>query len=124
MLKLGAIDLDACAGLAKKRLSQRFHYARLAGAGGPEEEQIADRTAGRVQPRQKHLVDLGDFFDRGVLSHDLAAQCRFEFGCVVAAKGGIECGIKTGFHKYCIPLKVNHGAQYQSVQMGESSFEL
>src|SRR5437588_12107962 len=104
MLKLGAVDLDASPWLAKKRLSQGFDYARLARAGWPKEEQVTDRPPGRIQSRQEHLVDLSDFFDGDVLSHDFAAQRCIEFSGVVAAKGGIECGIKTGFHMYCIPL--------------------
>src|SRR5256885_4927128 len=111
VLELCAVDLDAGASLAKKRLCKRLYDARLTRAGGPKKQKVPYWAAGGIQSRQEHLIYLGDFFDGSVLTHDLAAQGGFEIGCVCAAKSGIEGGIKTGFHMYCIPLKLNRGAR-------------
>jgi len=92
-----------------------FAYLRSRGLGVNEQAPGRQGTAAGGD-----LIDLGDLFDSRVLPDDLAAQCRFEFGCVIAAKGRIECGIKTGFHRYCIPLKMNRGAQHQFSQMGQT----
>src|SRR4051812_16927638 len=117
VLKLCAVDLDAGASLAKKRLGECLDHAGLPRAGGSKKQKVPYWAAGRIQSRQEHLIDFGDFFDGGVLSHDLAAQGGFEIGCVVAAKSGIEGGIKTGFHMYCIPLKIEpRGPNINSVR--------
>jgi len=73
VLELGAINLDTGAGVAEKRFRQGFDYAGLAGTGGAEEEQISDRAIGGVESGEKHLIDLDDFFDGGVLADDFAA---------------------------------------------------
>src|SRR5689334_24588408 len=98
VLELGAIDLDGGTGIAEKRLSDGFNHAGLARAGWPEKQEIADRTPGRIQPRQEHLINLRHLFDGCVLSDDLATQCIFEILSVAAAAVGVECCIKTSFH--------------------------
>src|ERR1700744_926084 len=80
MLEFGAVDLDARVGVAEQRFGQRLHYAGFAGAGRPEEEQVADGASGSVQASQEHLVDFHNFLYRWFLSDDFAPQCTFEFG--------------------------------------------
>src|SRR4051794_27315171 len=98
MLEFGAVNLDAGAGVAEQRLRHRFHHPRLARAGGPEKEQIADGTSRRVQTSEKHLVNFGDFFHRDVLAHDLAADGGFKILRVATTAARIECCIDAGFH--------------------------
>ena len=101
VLKLGAIDLDAGVRVAEQRLRHRLNHARLARAGRPEKEEIAYRTPGRIEPRQKHLVDFGDLLDRGILPDDLPSQCGFKFKCVVAMTRGIQNSVQSGLHNGC-----------------------
>src|SRR5689334_14584345 len=74
VLKLRAIDLDASARVAEQRLGQSFDDPGFSGAGRPQEQEIAYRTARRVQSRLEHLVDFHNSFDGLILSNDLAAQ--------------------------------------------------
>ena len=85
VLEFGAVDLDAGAGVAEERFGHGFDDPGFARAGGPEEQQIANRTSRRIQSRQKHLVDFDHFLDGLVLADDLAAQGAFEFPGIVAA---------------------------------------
>src|SRR6266498_5390736 len=78
VLELGAIDLDAGAGVSKERFREGFNNARLAGPGGPKKKQIADWASGGIQAGKEHLVDLDYFFNRGVLADDLAAESAFK----------------------------------------------
>src|SRR5579884_910972 len=99
VLELGAINLDAGAGIAEQRLGHRFHYPRLSRACRPEKKKIAHRPAGRVQPGQEHLIDLNDFFDCAILADDAAAKGGVEFLRIVAAPVWIKSRIKASFHK-------------------------
>jgi hypothetical protein len=98
VLEFGAIDLDACLGIAEERFRHSFNYASLAGAGGAQEKQIADWAVGRIQPRKKHLVNFDRFFDRGVLAYDLASQGLLKIHRIAAALGWVKSCIKTRLH--------------------------
>src|ERR1700683_72119 len=98
MLKLGAIDLDAGPRVPEQRLGYRFDHPGLAGPSRPQKQQVADGTARSIQPGQKHLIDLGDLFDRLILSHNLAAECGLKVAGVVAASARGEDGCKVRSH--------------------------
>ena len=85
VLKFGAVDLDAGAGVAEQRLGHGFDHPGFSRAGGPEEQQIANRSARRIQPRQKHLVNFDHFLDGLVLTDDSAAKGAFEFSGIIGA---------------------------------------
>src|SRR5579864_2122318 len=78
VLKLGAIDLDAGAGIAKQSFSERLDNASLAGSGRAQKQQIANRASGGIQSRQEHLINLDDLFYRCVLANNLSAEAAFE----------------------------------------------
>jgi hypothetical protein len=89
MLELGAVNLDAGASFAEKRLGQSFDYTGFARSGGTEEEQISDRAIGRVETGKEHLIDLNDLFDSGILTDDLAAQSSFKVPGIGAPAAGV-----------------------------------
>src|SRR5450432_1729726 len=89
VLELGAIDLDAGAGVSEKRFSQGFDYTGLTGAGGSEKEQVPDRAIGGVQAGEEHLIDLDDFFDGGILADNFAAESGFEVAGIGTAAAGV-----------------------------------
>ena len=89
VLKLGAIDLDAGAGVAEQGLGHGLDHPGLTRAGGPEEQQISNRTARRIQSRQKHLVDFDHFLDGLVLTDDSAAKGAFELSGIIGAARGV-----------------------------------
>src|SRR5271166_5341689 len=103
MLELRAVDLDAGARIAEERFRHGFDHASLARTCRPKEQQVAYRTSRRVQPRQKHLVDLGDLLDRLILTHNSAAQRGFKLSRVVTATVRIEYGSKVRSHKGICP---------------------
>ena len=102
VLELSAIYLDAGFGIAEEGLGHGLNHAGLAGAGWAEKEQVSNRATGRIQPGQKHLIDLCDFLDRRVLTYNLAPQRGVEILCVIAAPGGIQRGIQPRPHT-CAP---------------------
>ena len=99
VLKLSAIDLDAGAGIAEQSFGHGLDHPRFARAGRPQKQQVAYRTSRRIQSGQKHLVDLGHFFDGLVLTDDLAAKGVVKLPGIVAAAGRIEHGVEDGFHR-------------------------
>jgi len=70
VLKLSAINLDHCAGVANQAFSNGFHQASFTGAGRTEEEEIADGAAGAIHSREVRLIGIYDLIDRLVLPHD------------------------------------------------------
>src|SRR5437868_4292990 len=103
VLEFGAVDLDAGARVTEERLRHRLDDPGLTRASGAQEKQVSYRTSGRIQTRQKHLVDLGDLLNGIVLSDNLAPQKGFKLLRVVATSAGIKRGIKTGSHKLYRP---------------------
>src|SRR5271166_2267203 len=101
MLELSAVNLDAGARVAKQRLRHRLDDASLAGARWPQKQEISDWPAGRIQSRQKHLINFGDFLDSGILSYDPAPEGGFKLLRVVAALRGIQSFLESGFHRIC-----------------------
>src|SRR5260221_11396202 len=85
VLKFGAVNLDDGAGAAEQNFSGGFNDARLAGAGGAEEEQIADGAAGRVESSGEDLEELDQRLDSVGLADDLRAQCALKFNGVRTA---------------------------------------
>ncbi len=100
MLELGAIDLDAGPRVAKQRLRHRLHHPRFAGAGRPQEQQIAHGTVRRIQASQKHLIDFRYLFDRLILAHNLPAQGSLKVTGVVAAAARIKHGCEVRSHLF------------------------
>src|ERR1700761_5726805 len=97
VLELRAVDLYTGAGIAEQSLRHGFHHASLPRTGRSQKNKIADRAIGRIQSRQKHLVDLSYFFNSGILADDPAAQSFLEFSCVTASTGRIQNCVYTGF---------------------------
>src|SRR5437868_1992752 len=85
VLKLGAIHLDAGAGVAKQRLSHRFDNSRLTGARRPEKQEIANRAPGSVEAGEEHLVDLDHLFDGGILANDFSAKRAIKLAGIATA---------------------------------------
>jgi hypothetical protein len=65
-----------------------------------KEKEISDWAARRIQACQKHLVNLGDFFNRSVLAHNSAPQRCIEFLRVAGAPGRIKHCIQSGSHSF------------------------
>src|ERR1700731_104606 len=85
VLKFSAVNLDTSAGVAEWRFSHGFDDPGFSRAGGPEKQKISNRTARRIQSRQKHLVDFDHFLDGLVLTDDSAAKGAFELSGVIGA---------------------------------------
>src|SRR5690242_8215112 len=79
VLEFGAVDLDDGAWAAEQNFGGGFDDAGLARAGGAEEEQVADRAAGRVESSGEDLEQLDERLNAVVLADDLRAQCVLEF---------------------------------------------
>src|ERR1700745_2298641 len=99
MLKLGAINFDAGPRISEERLGHGPHRAGLSGTGRSKKNQIAHRASGRIQSRQKHLVDFYHLFDRLVLPNNLASKRGLEVFGIVTATCRVESGIEHSFHK-------------------------
>ena len=74
VLELRAVDLDQARGSPKSDFGHRLHYARFARTGRPQKQEVAHRTPWRIQPRQKHLVELGHLLYGRILADDLPPQ--------------------------------------------------
>src|ERR1700720_1134582 len=85
VLEFGAVDLDDGAGTAEENFGGGFDDAGLAGAGGAEEEQIADGAAGRVESSGEDLEQLDEGLNAVVLADDFRAQRVLKFNGVRAA---------------------------------------
>src|SRR5229473_2203983 len=85
MLEFGAVDFDDGAGAAEENFGRGFDDAGLAGAGGAEEEQIADGAAGGVETGGENLEQLDERLDAVVLADDFRAQRVLKFNGVRAA---------------------------------------
>ncbi len=84
--------------IAEQGLGHGFDHPGFARAGGPKEQEIANRTARRIQARQKHLVDFDHFLDGLVLTDDLAAKGAFKFSGIIGAARWVEHGVDDSFH--------------------------
>src|ERR1700730_5924547 len=98
VLKFGAVNLDTGAGVAKQRFSHGFDDPGFSRSGGPEKQKISNRTARRIQSRQKHLVDFDHFLDGLVLTDDSAAKGAFELSGIIGAARWVQHGVDDGFH--------------------------
>src|SRR5579864_1666332 len=103
VLEFGAVDLDASARIGEERLGQSLDDAGLAGTRRSQEQEVSYRTPRRVQPGQKHLVDLYDLLDGLVLSDDLAVQGAVELPGIVASTIGIEHSGEIRSHRVSRP---------------------
>src|ERR1700676_2408682 len=90
LLEFGAINLDHRACFAKENLSGRFDNAGLPRAGRPEEEKIPHRTAWRVQPGAKDLIEVYQRLDTLFLPDDFPPQRCLKIDRVCAALAGVE----------------------------------
>jgi hypothetical protein len=71
-LELAAIDLQHVLRRAVQHFGERFHRARLAGAGGAEQQEDAGRTIRGREPRLVHLQVRDDVLHRRRLTDNLA----------------------------------------------------
>ena len=79
VLELGTINLDHAASISDHAFRCRFYQASFAGTGGAEEQEVADRPAGTVHPRQIRLVDVNDLIDRFILSDNPPLEVPVQF---------------------------------------------
>src|SRR5208337_514885 len=101
MLELSAVNLDAGAHIPKQRLRHGLDDAGLARPRRSQEEEIPNWAAGRIQSRQKHLINFADFLDSGILAYDPAPKSGLKLLCGVAALRGIQSCVQSGFHFIC-----------------------
>jgi hypothetical protein len=85
VLEFGAVDFDDGAGAAEENLRGGFNDAGFAGAGGAEEEQIADGASGGVESSGEDLEQLDEGLNAVVLADDFRAQGILKFNGVRAA---------------------------------------
>jgi hypothetical protein len=117
VLKFSAIDLDAGAGVTEQSFGHGFDDTGFSRASGPEEQEIANGTARRIQARQKHLVNFNHFLDGLVLTDDSAAKGAFKFSGIIGAARRVEHRVNDGFHNWVWPCPVLSWAR---VLIGES----
>ncbi len=89
VLKFGAVDLDAGAGIAEQGFRHRLDHPGLTGAGRTEEQKVANWTSRRIQSCQEHLVDFDHFLDGLVLTDDSAAKGAFKLPGIIGATSGV-----------------------------------
>jgi hypothetical protein len=70
VLKLRAVYFDDRARVAKENFRRSFYNAGLARPCGTHEEQIANRSARRVQTRAEHLVEVNQGAHAFFLTYD------------------------------------------------------
>src|ERR1700676_5303994 len=92
VLELSAVNFDAGACVAEQSFRCGFDYAGLSRSGWAEKQEIAYGATGRIQPSQKHLVNLCDLFNRCVLSYDAVAHRIRKSLRLVAAPGWVKLG--------------------------------
>src|SRR6266478_9488882 len=112
VLKFGAVNLDTSAGVAKQRFSHGFDDPGFSRTGGPEKQKVSNRTAGRIQSRQKHLVNFDHFLDGLVLTDDSAAKGAFELSGIIGAARRVQHGVDDGFHMGSGPVLSFPGPVY------------
>src|SRR6266568_5579407 len=98
VLELGAIDLDAGAGVAEERLGEGFDYASLARSGRTKEQEVADGASGGVESSEKHLIDLNDLFDGRVLANAFATESSFKVPGIAAPASRVKNCAGDGLH--------------------------
>src|SRR5216683_3724665 len=74
VLKFRAVHFDYRAGISKEDLRCSLDNARLAGAGGPQEQQVSDWAPRRAQPGTEHLIELDKRLHGLLLPHDPLPQ--------------------------------------------------
>ena len=78
VLELGAINLDDRARVLHQSFRRRFDDAGLAGASGPEEQEVTNRAASGRHPGQMHLIDVDNLLDGFILTDNHAGQAGLE----------------------------------------------
>src|SRR5579859_5960293 len=90
VLEFRAVHLNDGTGLAEQNLSSRFHDARLSRSCRPQEQQIADRAAWRIQSGAKDLVQVDEGLHTFFLANNLGAQSGLKFQRIRTALAWIE----------------------------------
>src|SRR5712692_1425975 len=90
MLELGAVYLDHRPRVPKQDLRRRFHNARLARAGGAQEQQVAHRPSRWTHPGGEDLVEVHHRLHPGLLTDNPAAQRGVKLLRFDTATRGIE----------------------------------
>src|SRR3954471_9486213 len=85
VLEFSTIDFDTGAGVTEQGLGHGFYHPGFSRTGGPEEQQVANWSSRRIQPRQKHLVNFHHFLDGLVLTDDPAAKGVVKFPSIIGA---------------------------------------
>jgi hypothetical protein len=78
VLKLGAVHFDYRALIAKQNFRHGLDDVRFARAGWAQEQQVSYRTARRIHPRGKNLIEINHGLHRFLLSNDASAQLAFK----------------------------------------------
>src|SRR5258708_22075656 len=100
MLEFRAIHLYNCSRIPKQDLRRRFHNARLARACGSQEQQIANRPPGRVQPGAKNLIQIHKGLDAFFLPDDFRPQGSLKVLGIAAPDGWIQLMSYRGSHGF------------------------
>jgi hypothetical protein len=90
VLKFGAVYFDHGGGIADEGFSGGFDHTSLAGAGGPEEQEVSDGAAGAIHACQKHLIDVDDLLDRLFLTDNPPAQIAVQLFRIMTRPGRVE----------------------------------
>src|SRR5690242_5604448 len=90
VLKFRTVDLNYGFLFAEEDLRGGLDDARLARSGGAEEEEVADRAPGRIQPRAEHLINSDHGLDGLILSYNPGAEGSLKFLELRASFGGIK----------------------------------
>ena len=99
VLKLRAIHFDYRAGVPKQYFRRRFHDTSLSRTRGTKKQQVAHRTARRIQPRAENLEHVHEGLYALFLSHNLGTQRRMEIARIIAANRWIQLLSDGGFHR-------------------------
>ncbi len=96
VLEFGAIDFNDGAIGAGEGFGGGFDDPGLAGAGGAEEEEVADGAMRGAEAGEVHLVDIDNLGDGFILADNQLAEAAFERRGFAAGPVGIEEGAMRG----------------------------
>ncbi len=78
VLELSTVDLNYRPWILQQAFRRCLHDARLAGTGGPEEQEVPDRPPGSTHSGEMHLIDVHDLLYRVVLADYEPVQTAFQ----------------------------------------------
>jgi hypothetical protein len=89
--ELGAIDFDNRSRISQQTFRTGFDDPGLAGAGGSEKKEIANRVRRPIHAGEIRLVHVDDLADGLILSHDSLAEIGAKFLRIGPRKREIQC---------------------------------